>query len=537
MNKSLTNNKLNNFFFKSTVFLNWLALVSLAINIFLTTFDNYQIPATNLLFVNLLTFIWFILYVVVINKKTPNHLINYQNFVALSVVLLFVYLFLIKDITFLVGLACFSFIISSIYYANNFAVLISWFFIIYGLFEKFYFQDISYNYSINALRIIIAITGSSYLVLLVVRFLYSKTDRPQSQVIEYNDNALITLINNLSSGIIEINSQGQVELYNAGSLQILDTNRTLTNLDINEILPLKNLQDQKLDIKKIILNSRKITTRDDLIYNYSNNEQIRLELTISPVHNNYGINQDQKFLLIIRDVTKVKNLEQERDEFISVTSHELRTPISIAEGTLSNIEVMLDRGEHDCHLFQQYIKRAHQQILYLSTMTNDLAALARSQKQEIIKTEQINLRELAHQLYDKYQPEAEKKQLAFDLDLQGRLGHINSNSLYVEEILQNFITNAIRYTEKGSIKLIVKKDNLNTTFTVKDTGIGISKNEQKKIFDKFYRVEDFKTRKTAGTGLGLYVAKKLSVKIKGEIKVQSRRNFGSSFSLIIPNKF
>jgi signal transduction histidine kinase len=98
----------------------------------------------------------------------------------------------------------------------------------------------------------------------------------------------------------------------------------------------------------------------------------------------------------------------------------------------------------------------------------------------------------------------------------------------------NFITNSLKYTKEGEITLHVARKDGVVTFEVKDTGIGISKTDQAKIFNKFYRSEDYRTRETGGTGLGLYVAAKLAKKLGTKIELTSRLNHGSSFSFKLP---
>jgi signal transduction histidine kinase len=124
--------------------------------------------------------------------------------------------------------------------------------------------------------------------------------------------------------------------------------------------------------------------------------------------------------------------------------------------------------------------------------------------------------------------------LHFDLDLGTHLGEITASRLYLKELLQNFITNSIKYTKDGSITLRVNRKGKNIIFEVSDTGIGISKSDQAKIFNKFYRSEDYRTRETGGTGLGLYVAVKLAKKLGTRIELISRLNHGSSFSITLP---
>ena len=104
----------------------------------------------------------------------------------------------------------------------------------------------------------------------------------------------------------------------------------------------------------------------------------------------------------------------------------------------------------------------------------------------------------------------QKKGLAINLDPHPELELLKSSKLYVREILQNFITNAIKYTESGSVSIGARPKQGGVEFYVVDTGIGIAKGDQAKLFDKFFRSEDFRTRKHKGTGLGLYVTMKLA---------------------------
>ena len=137
-------------------------------------------------------------------------------------------------------------------------------------------------------------------------------------------------------------------------------------------------------------------------------------------------------------------------------------------------------------------------------------------------------------LHDKYKTDAKDKKLHLDLDLSPKLGSVHVSRLYLEELLQNFITNALKYTKKGSVTINFTQKNNVINFAIKDTGIGLSKSDQTKVFDKFYRSEDYRTRETSGTGLGLYIAAKLAHKLNTKIELTSRLNFGSTFSFLLP---
>ena len=120
--------------------------------------------------------------------------------------------------------------------------------------------------------------------------------------------------------------------------------------------------------------------------------------------------QHEGYIFILRDISRAKSLEEERDEFISVVSHELRTPITIAEGTVSNLQLLMERGS-DPAKFSAALKEAHEQILYLASMVNDLSTLSRAERGVADTPEEINVHELLTELYHRYEQRAQRKKL------------------------------------------------------------------------------------------------------------------------------
>ena len=338
---------------------------------------------------------------------------------------------------------------------------------------------------------------------------------------------MITLINNITDAILSTDEHGIINTYNSAALNLIDTNSGINGEHISQVLNLETTDKKPIDIFKELTKSSAIRQRDDVLMKIEDDDYIRLEVTLAPVQGGDKMTPDG-YVLILRDITKTKSLEEERDEFISVVSHELRTPIAIAEGSLSNAKLLVERKMTS--KIPEAIDESHKQILFLARMINDLSTLSRAERGVADETEIIDVTELAAQINSEYSPQAGEKGLAFNLDIGGRLGVVKVSRLYLEEILQNFITNAIRYTQKGSITLSIKKNKSGEiTFKVIDTGIGISKADIAKIFDKFYRAEDYRTRETKGTGLGLYVSAKLAKKLGCKIEVESRLNHGSTF--------
>ena len=353
-----------------------------------------------------------------------------------------------------------------------------------------------------------------------------------------NLESLLTLINNMTETVISTDKDGRIKLYNAACLGLLDTNTDLNDCFIDSIAPFHDKDKNTISIFKYMQDARGMTIKDDIFVTLKE-ETRRLEIIYSPVRSTFRndhVKHRSGYVMILRDVTKVKNLEEEKDEFISVVSHELRTPITVAEGTLSNMQLILGRPDIPNEIITEALDVAHEQIIFLAKMVNDLSALSRAERGVSDEVEDIEVREMMNNLFKEYAPQAEARGLKLNLDISSSLGIVRSSRLYLEELLQNFITNAIKYTLEGDVTLIAKKLDGSIFFAVKDTGIGISKSEQVNIFKKFYSVHDYRTREANGTGLGLYVAVKLANKINTTINVDSRLNHGSTFSITLPSK-
>jgi len=363
------------------------------------------------------------------------------------------------------------------------------------------------------------------------RLSYDRIRRQESQ----QSDRLMALVNAMGDAVINTNEHGVIRVYNAATLSLLDTNASLSGRRVDNYLNLKDEKGKAFDMIAYARLTDRAFSRRDLVHEYADGEKINLYVNVSPIRPSYRQKGVQTgFIFIIRDITKEKSLEQERDEFISVVSHELRTPIAITEGNLSNVQFILQKkGKLEPKLLEQAVATAHEQILYLANMVNDLSTLSRAERGVADNKEAVNVDELIQNVYVEYQPQAEKKKLHLNLDIDAKLGTLQTSRLYLEEIIQNFVTNAIKYTHEGSVTIRAHKQDGGVYFAVSDTGIGISKSDQKHIFEKFFRSEDYRTRETSGTGLGLYVAKKLAGKLGVTIDMQSRLNHGSTFSFLL----
>lgn len=356
------------------------------------------------------------------------------------------------------------------------------------------------------------------------------------KIAELERERLISLINSMGDGVIAIDENFKIVVTNGAALNILDVNTSLANRKVTDILHLTDKNNKPIKLEKLIADTKTSLASRDWKLKYADNNVINLYTSIAPVRLGYGQKGMKGYVILLRDITREKSLEEERDEFISVASHELRTPLAIAEGNLSNAEFIFHKSGSEDKAVSDALAQAHTQITFLAGLVNDLATLSRAERGKLtLDIESINAHEVVNEVAKAYRPEAAAKHLEIKTEIDPSLELIKSGKLYVREILQNFVTNAIKYTEKGHITIGARKATGGIKFYVADTGIGISKTDQQKVFEKFFRSEDYRTRVNNGTGLGLYVTQKLANLLKAKIEVESELDKGSTFTIFIPD--
>ncbi len=366
----------------------------------------------------------------------------------------------------------------------------------------------------------------------------TKTKAKQPKIVKTDESVerqrLNTLINSMTDGVVTTDKNLKVIVYNAAALDLLDIHGLHEGTDLSEVLHLIDKDNKHVTITNLVKQTKTNTSSRDHRFKYSDGTLINLYISIAPVHLGFG-KSDQGFVIVLRDITREKSLEEERDEFISVISHELRTPVAIAEGNLSNAQLIASKHSHVPEISGS-LQQAYDQVTFLSGMINDLSMLSRADRGKLaIETEDVNVHNLVKSLESAYSSVAKEKKLSFHIEIDPKLELLHTSELYIREILQNFITNAIKYTDQGSVTLTAKPVKTGVQFAVRDSGIGISKEDQDKVWGKFFRSEDYRTRQHNGTGLGLYVTRKLADLLTASVDLQSEIHKGSIFTITVPN--
>jgi signal transduction histidine kinase/CheY-like chemotaxis protein len=244
-----------------------------------------------------------------------------------------------------------------------------------------------------------------------------------------------------------------------------------------------------------------------------------------------------KNLLLQKAQKQAERANKAKSEFLANMSHEIRTPLNAISGFNQILEFNADKyGFPDT--VKSYLKQTRTSIKHLTSLVNDILDFSRIEagKMEIFY-ENINIKKFIEELVDGIRVFTEKKLLELNYEIDSDVPEIIlTDKIKLNQILVNLISNAIKFTDKGTILLRVEKDDDHILFIVKDEGIGIEKNRINSIFDAFVQADSSITRKYGGTGLGLSITKNIVELLNGSIYVNSEKGKGSTFYVKLPLK-
>jgi PAS domain S-box-containing protein len=242
-------------------------------------------------------------------------------------------------------------------------------------------------------------------------------------------------------------------------------------------------------------------------------------------------NDKEIFIGLVLDISERKRLEEKKDEFISIASHELKTPLTTLSGYAQLIDSRLKK-EYETNL--KFLNKMDHQFHKLNRLINDLLDVSKIQsgKLSLSKTT-FNIVELLEETIQEVEPIADSHNLIFNKSVEEIL--VDADRMKISQVLMNFLTNAIKYSPKNSsITVNVFNSNENALVEVIDQGRGIAENLQKKVFDKFFQVDNPNTNLAQGMGLGLYISSEIIKRHGGNIGLKSQVGKGSRFYFTLP---
>jgi len=337
---------------------------------------------------------------------------------------------------------------------------------------------------------------------------------------------LRSLLDSIGDGVFAVDKSRKIILANTAAVSFLDWDKPISGKNINDVMQLYSENMQKIDPVKRVIETKKPLSSSDFIVLKSGKQQ-KYYVNITPLINLEG--HIQGAIVLFRDITREKELEEQKAEFVAVSSHELRTPLTIIEGYLYYI--LSSKGLKYDDRTKIYIEKAHKGCLSLQRLISDLLEVSRAERNKLkLFLEDVDIVDLSKELVSEFQDKVKESGLQLILDVKPvRIPHCFVDKDRVKEVLVNLVGNALKFTEKGYIKISICKKDKYIQVGVTDTGIGIKKEDQKFIFNKFYRIEGWQTRKTGGTGLGLYISRSIVEKLHGKIWLESQYGKGSTF--------
>jgi len=338
---------------------------------------------------------------------------------------------------------------------------------------------------------------------------------------------LASILTNMSDGVVATDDMGKVIIMNVRARQILQLQDAVlpVGIDITELLGIP-----KESIDRYIVEGNH-TTMLEVVYS-ADYEPMRVRVTFTPIHRrNKGI---AGTIVVLQDVTEQEHLEQARREFVANVSHELRTPLTTIK---SYMEALDDGALDDPGLSHKFIGVVRGETERMIRLVGDLLHLSKlDSKKSSLAKEWTNVQEMLDEVADRFAFQLQQKSIQIEVKTQEGIGPIWIDSDQIDQVLDNLVSNAIKYTGDGGwiVLSAAHKDTNHIEFTVKDTGMGIPKKDIERIFDRFYRVDKARSRSMGGTGLGLSIAREIIKAHGGTITLESEFNEGTTVKFTLP---
>lgn len=353
------------------------------------------------------------------------------------------------------------------------------------------------------------------------------------QDIAHEKSRIRVLVNQLDSGVMATDIQKRVALANPAFLRMMRYHgEPVIGRGADEVVCDERLMEM-IDRALAMPRDQFQELTEELSYEAEGDDQeIILGARCVPFRDRLGRNLGA--LALLHDITTLKQMDRIKSDFVSMVAHEIRSPMN---SVLAQLKVLRDGLAGEVTEKQEEIlKRASERITALTDLSSELLDLAKIESGLITQEkEALDMAELLTEQAAFHGPRARERGVQLEQDPLPALPVVVANRSNMEEVLSNLITNAIHYTpEGGKVTVSARPEGHYLRISVQDTGMGIAKEEQEKIFNRFYRVKNEKTMFITGTGLGLPIVKSILEAHNGQIRVESEPDQGSTFHVYLP---
>lgn len=365
----------------------------------------------------------------------------------------------------------------------------------------------------------------------------SRADPPKPTLFSSaQEDALVeSLFASIGDGAIATDEFGKIMRINAAALQILGIHKTDVVGDWfpRRIVAVKENGEpiELIDraITRVFLTGKAISEKS--YYLRKNGQKVPVSQTVSPI---ILEGRPVGAIIIFRDITLEYEVDRMKSDFISLASHQLRTPLT----SINMYSQMLSAGYMGKMTEQQQapLRNIIEAGKRMSQLINTLLNITRIESGTIVINQKyFDMNSLTKEVVEELSLEAKDKMVSLALHKARRQPLVRTDQVLMKEILTNLIANAIKYTPKeGSVTVELSVRERNVLFSVADTGVGIPRYSQSKIFSKFFRAPNVMHRETTGTGLGLYMVKGMAERLGASVWFESELGKGSTFYLSLP---
>ena len=324
------------------------------------------------------------------------------------------------------------------------------------------------------------------------------------------------VLENIAQGIVAINKNKDIFFINRFAIELLNMQESEFK-NLNEIIKDKSVISKIEDAIKL----NRFSKFDIKEHN------MNIEINVIPILNNKNISALIKF----EDVTDIRKIEIEKQDFFINASHELKTPLTSILG-YSELLINMNSKNKNSDKKTDFIKRINSEALRMKELVLNMLTLSRMEAnwQETID-EKIDIKDIIFNVLESNKINAQKKNI--NMEIKTESAFIMANKEKITEVINNLVDNAIKYTdEEGHIKIDLKNNGDKAIFVVKDDGCGIENKYLNRIFERFFRVKNEKYLKVQGTGLGLTIVKNICAHYNADIYIESKKDKGTEVSVV-----
>ncbi len=331
---------------------------------------------------------------------------------------------------------------------------------------------------------------------------------------------LSAVLDTMADGVVVIDGNGRIALVNHAAEQILN----LTRGDVLDRRFSEAIRDYSL---------QQLVTRctEERAVQHGEVEIPQWRRYLSVITTPLAEHGDAGILLTMHDLTRIRQVETTRREFVSNVSHELRGPLAAVKGLVESLQ---SGALKDKKRAKDFLRRINSDVDRMAAMVDELMELSRLESEQAgLELAPLDLRPLMAELQDEHRQRAEKSKITLEVTLPERLPRVRGDEEKLRQVLGNLLNNAFKFTPKhGQILLAAQAENGAVRLRVTDTGVGIPPKHLPHVFERFYKVD--RSRRSEGFGLGLAIVKHVVQTHGGEIDADSVEGQGTTFTVTLP---